>query len=689
MYGHDLFVLLIIVALAGAAAAALLNNRGQLCRYVSFGTAVITSLLGLLVSLSVLLGGETISLTLPTTMASLGHFSFTIDKLSAFFILAISILSACVAIYSIGYTQEYEGRYSPGKMGFLFNIFLLSLILVVSASNAVLFLILWETMSLSSYFLVVYESRSRESVSAGLLYVVMTHLGTALIMAAFIIMWLYTPGQHSFDFSAFQQLGSTAGIVPGIARAAAFLLVFVGFGTKAGLVPLHVWLPQAHPAAPSNISALMSGIMVKTAVYMLIRCSFDFLGVWDAWWGLLVLLIASISALVGVLYAIMMKDIKRALAYSTVENIGLIFIALGAAMVFQSYYLADPVHNAYLADLAALALIAVLFHTLAHSLFKGLLFMGAGAVMYATHTKNMEELGGLAKRMKWTGILFFIGALSISAIPPFNGFVSEWLMFQSLLLTPSINDPMLNLLIPIAVGVLALTGALAAAGFVRMFGITFLARPRSEHAAEAQEVPRTMLIGMGIAAVLCVLMGVLSIFIVPQIDGVTSSVLGVSIASKLVNGLVLSPPVGGFSSMSPLVIAALLLFMIPAAFYISKRLGGRTEVQKGDTWDCGTPLGPRNEYTATGFSEPLNRVFRSIYRSRNRVNVTHSTSPLIKSHISFYRTIEPVIERWLYTPVTKASLYMAGKLSIIQKGSIQAYLAYIFLILLILLVVLR
>ena len=258
---------------------------------------------------------------------------------------------------------------------------------------------------------------------------------------------------------------------PELARGAAFILLLVGFGTKAGLVPLHVWLPQAHPAAPSNISALMSGIMVKTAVYMLIRCYFDFLGVWDTWWGLLVLLVACISALLGVLYALMEKDIKRALAYSTVENIGLIFIALGAAMVFQSYYLADRAANAYLADLAALALIAALFHTLAHSLFKGLLFMGAGAIMYATHTRNMEELGGLVKRMKWTGVLFFVGALSISAIPPFNGFVSEWLMFQSLLLTPNINDPMVNLLIPVAVAVLALTGALAAACFVRLFGI--------------------------------------------------------------------------------------------------------------------------------------------------------------------------------------------------------------------------
>ena len=311
-------------------------------------------------------------------MVALGHFTFAVDRLSAFFVLAISSLALCVSIYSIGYTREYAGRYSPATMGLLFNIFLLSLYLVVTASNAVLFLIMWETMSLSSYLLVVYENRNRESVSSGLLYVVMTHLGTALITVAFIVMWLYTPGEHSFDFSAFRELG--AGAVPQASRALVFVLLLVGFGTKAGLVPLHVWLPQAHPAAPSNVSAMMSGVMVKTAVYMLIRCYFDFLGVTDSWWGLVVLLVASISALVGVLYALMEEDIKRALAYSTVENIGLIFIGLGAAMVFQSYHLADPVANVHLADLAALALIAVLFHTLAHSLFKGLLFM-VGAVV--------------------------------------------------------------------------------------------------------------------------------------------------------------------------------------------------------------------------------------------------------------------------------------------------------------------
>ena len=665
-----------------------LGRQGDLCRSVAFGTAAASAILEVVVSLGVLLGGGSIVITLPTGIDAFGHLTFVVDELSAFFMLVVSVLAICVSIFSLGYTKEYDGRYSPGTMGFLFNIFHLSLVLVVTAGNAVLFLIMWETMSVSSYLLVMYENRKLESVSSGLLYVVMTHLGTALLTIAFIVMWLYTPGSHSFDFSAFRDLGEL-GAMPDLARNIAFILLLIGFGTKAGLVPLHVWLPQAHPAAPSNVSAMMSGVMVKTAVYMLIRCYFDFLGTWETWWGLLVLLVACISALVGVLYALMEEDLKRALAYSTVENVGLIFIALGAAMVFKSYHLADPVANIYLADLAALALIAALFHTMSHSLFKGLLFMGAGSVLYSAHTKNLEEMGGLAKRMKWTGMLFFIGALSISAIPPFNGFVGEWLMFQSLLLTQNIEDPMVNLLLPVAVAVLALTGALAAACFVRIFGSTFLARPRSRHAAEADEVPRSMLVGMGAAAALCVLTGVLSFLIVPQLDKVSSSVLGVSIADKLVNGLVLSPPGGEFSSMSPLAIGALLLFAIPASLLISRRLGGRRKVVTGDTWDCGTPLTSRSEYSASGFSEPINRIFKSIYRPHTEVRTEYTTSSLIKRRISFSRSIEPVFERYLYTPAVRLVVLLAKRVGFIQKGSIQAYLAYIFVILLVLLVVFR
>ncbi len=617
-------------------------------------------------------------------IGTLGQFSLSIDMLSAFFVLIIGLLVLCISIYAIGYMKELEGRYSMGSMGLLFNIFVLSMLLVVIAGNAVEFIMVWEVMSISSYALVVYENKRKDSVRAGLLYITMMHLGTAFLTLGFVILWSYT---GSFDFSSFSSIQSLSPI-PDMVRSVAFLLFFIGFGAKAGLVPMHVWLPEAHPAAPSHISALMSGAMVSTAVYMMIRCSFDFLGPIDAWWGLLVLSFGCISAVVGVLYAIMQTDIKRALAFSTVDNMGIVFIGLGVAMVFWANYIIDPVNNSILAELAALALIATLFHVLAHALFKGLLFMGAGAITYSTHTRNMEELGGLVKTMKWTSILFFIGVLCISAIPPLCGFVGEWLMFQSLFLTQNLNDPMINLLIPVAVGILALTGALTAACFVRIFGITFLARPRTDHAKNAKEVPRTMLIGMSLMAALCIILGLASVLVIQVIDQVTSSILGISIASKIVNGLIINTPTGSFSSMSPLVIAALLLLIIPLTFVVVRKIGGKQKTRAADTWDCGTALGPRNEYTASGYSQPLNRVFRVLYRPRTEIDV-ESDAPLIKRKISYSTSIGPIFEKYLYDPIRIGIVWTAKKFSYIQRGSIQAYLAYIFVLLLILLLVFR
>jgi len=680
MLGPQLILALITTFLAGALLATLLDRRPRACAAVSFAAAGVGSSLCAALALLVLLGSGPVALSFPAPLPQLGTFSLQVDRLSAFFLLTAGVVGACVSAYSVSYLSEYRGRYSPGRMGALYNVFLLSLVLVLTAGNAVLFLIVWEAMSVSSYLLVVYESRRQDSASAGLLYVVMTHLGTALISVAFVLMWTQT---GSFDFSAFATIKDLA-TVPELMRTVPFLLLLVGFGTKAGLVPLHVWLPQAHPAAPSNVSALMSAVMVKTAVYMLVRCCFDFLGVREVWWGLLVLLIACASALLGVLYAVVERDLKRVLAYSTVENMGIIFIGIGAAMVFQAYS-GDPSAAPYLADLAALALVAALFHVLSHALFKSLLFMGAGAVLFAAHTRNVEEMGGLAKRMRYTGALFFVGALAISAIPPLNGFVGEWLMFQSLLLSQTINDPMVNILIPAAVAVLALTGALAAACFVRLFGAAFLARPRTAHAAEAEEVPRPMLAGMAGAAGLCVLTGVLSVLIIPVVDGVSASVLGVSIADKLVNGLVLSPPAGSFSSMSPLAIAALAAVLVPALYLLL----GRRPAARVDTWDCGTPLTARNEYTATGHSQPIARLFRSLFRARDEVSEVPSASPLVPARTAFRSEVQPVFERYLYDPVSRAAVLVAGRASVIQKGSIQAYLAYIFVLLLALLVVFR
>jgi len=667
----SLFVAFIILSFLGALAGAALNGRPGASRIVSFGCAGLAGLLGIGCAIGALLGG-TFELSLFT--GRFGTFSFSVDGLSAFFVLMISLLSLVVAIYSAGYVKEYEGKYSLGLMGFLYNMFVLSMVLVVTAHNAVLFLILWEAMSLLSYALVVYENRNKDAVKSGFIYVLMTHMGTAFIAVSFLLIAHFT---GSFDFGSFVGAGAS---MPSVLKSAVFLMLLIGFGTKAGLIPMHIWLPYAHPAAPSNVSALMSGVMVKTAIYMLIRCSFEYLGVTDTWWGLLVLLVASISAVLGVMYALMETDIKRLLAYSTVENVGIILMAVGAAMVFKSYGLLD---------LAALALIAALFHALNHALFKGLLFMGAGSVLYATHTKNMERLGGLIKKMPYTAAFFFIGALSVAAIPPLNGFVSEWLIFQSLLLSSNFPEMAVKILIPLTVGMLALTGALAAACFVRAFGITFLAMPRSENAESAKEVPPTMLVGMGLAAILCVLGGVLATFIVPFIDRATAPVIGVSIASKLVYGLVLSPVVHSFSSVSPLALAGLLIVILPVVYIASNLYGGRRKTVVGDTWDCGTPLNSRMEYTGTAFSKPLSMIFSSIYRPRKQQKETLTSSPYIKRDITYNDEIEPVYEKYLYSPVARITMEVARRASAIQTGSIQAYLAYIFITLVLLLIIFR
>lgn len=668
----QLFVVLIALPLLGAVLAAVLNGRPKASVHVAFTVSSISSLLGLVITLLVFSQGQ-MRWELPFA-SPFGSLSFTIDALAAFFLGTISVVTFAVSLYSFGYADHYEGKYPVGMLGAMFNIFYVSMVMVVSSSNAILFLIMWETMSLSSFFLVIFEHRHEGTVGSGLFYLIMTHIGTAAIGLGFLLTYAQS---GSFDFSS---LPTAAQGMSDLLRSAVFLLWAVGFGTKAGIIPLHVWLPRAHPAAPSNVSALMSAVMVKTAIYMLIRCYFDFLGVQDAWWGIAILAIGCVSALLGVMYALIESDIKRMLAFSTVENIGIIMIALGVAMVFESYGLNE---------LAALAMIACLMHVLSHALFKSLLFMGAGSVLHATHTKDMEKLGGLAKRMPYTSAMFFVGALSAAAIPPLCGFISEWLIFQAMLQSFNIPETMVKILIPVALGTLAVTGALAAAAFLKAFGITFLARPRSKDAEDAQEVPKSMLWGMGLMAALCVLVGVLSFAILPVLDQVSSPLVGASIADSLVDGIEIVPTVGEFSQVSPPLIAIILLAVMAMVMVLSQVYGGRRKVVKADTWDCGTPLTARTEYSGRGFSNPINRMFSWVYRPIRTFHETKHPSPYIRTEMRYTSTTEPVFDKYLYGPTEAAVRWAAKKVSVIQTGSIQTYLGYIFVVLILLLVVLR
>ena len=413
-------------------------------------------------------------------------FHLRLDPLAGFFLCVVGLLALFVSIYSIGYVRGFAANRSIVRFIVFYSLFIAGMLLVILADDAFFFLIAWELMAAASYFLVMYDDEKGENRRAAYLYLLIAHVGAIAILLSFGVMAGRADGFASFQGYTFDAMRATT--YPAGWATAAFLLALFGFAAKAGVIPVHVWLPEAHPVAPSNVSALMSGVMLKTSIYGIVRITFDFLKVFPWWWGGIVLVLGLVSAVLGVLYALMQHDLKRLLAYHSVENIGIILIGLGLSMIFTSFHL--PV-------LAALALIAALYHTLNHAMFKGLLFMGAGAVLHATHERNMEEMGGLIHRMPWTSVLFLIGCISIAALPPFNGFVSEWLTFQAFLQSPALHRPILGLLMPLGAALLALTGALAAACFVKAFGVTFLGHWRGHHSIErVHEVDWSMRTGM-------------------------------------------------------------------------------------------------------------------------------------------------------------------------------------------------
>jgi len=410
-----LFNIALACYLSGAIAGLASIRRPSVARFVVFSFALLGALLETAASWMAIAQGTTTQWSLPSGI-DLFTWSVRLDPMSAYFSLALGILATAVSIFSFGYLRNWKNKI--GVLGFFYNVLLLSLALVFTASNVFFFLVAWEVMALSAYCLVSFEHAKEEARKAGILFLIMSHAGTGLILIAFLIL---STAAGRLDFTSFHLLASklSAG-----QQATVFVLFFFGFGVKAGIIPIHVWLPAAHSVAPSNISALMSGIVIQAGIYGMARVFFDFFDVPSVWAGILVLSVGVISALLGVLYALMENDLKRLLAYSSIENIGIILIGFGVALMFRSY--GYP-------NLAAVALIASLYHTLNHAIFKCLLFLGAGSVLQATHTRNMEKLGGLIRRMPVTALFFLIGAVAISGLPPLNGFISEWLTYQSLL----------------------------------------------------------------------------------------------------------------------------------------------------------------------------------------------------------------------------------------------------------------
>ena len=642
IFGQPLLSISIALFLSGALLSLVLSRRAKLCTFLGFGLALAGSLVAFAAGISVLIGQGSASIVL-ASLGSFGSLSLGIDPLSAFFVSLIAFVGAAVSIYSFSYVGEYKQKgYDLGRFGFLFNIFLLSMLLVVCAQNALIFLVLWELMAISSFFLVTYEHKEEAAPSSGFIYLLIAHVGAVALALMFLAL---ASSSGSLDFSSFH----AASYTPLLASAIVALAIF-GFGSKCGIIPLHVWLPLAHPQAPSSISALMSGVMLKTAIYGLVRVLFGFLGVGaggaELWWGLAILLLGMVSAVFGVLYSLLEHDIKRLLAYHSIENIGIIFMGLGAAVLFSW---------AHMPSFAALALFAALYHTLNHALFKSLLFLGAGSIIHATHERDIDELGGLAKLMPFTAILFLLGAASIAAIPPLNGFVSEWLTFTALL--GGVNSsPVLSAAVALAVLALALTSALAVGAFVKAFGIPFLGMPRSKHARHVKEAPLSMLLGMALLGLGCVAAGAFPSVLAGASSGILSSLgFGSAPAASIV-----AVSDGLPSGIIMLLLLAGVLLLAGIIGLISR---GRRQ-QVGETWGCGFPAAtPRMQYSAAGFAMPITRALNAWL------------DPLDKKKSSSYGPA--IFDDLIYTPISRLFHSVASHSAIFNTGRLGDYLMYL------------
>ncbi|WP_119274381.1 hydrogenase 4 subunit B [Taklimakanibacter deserti] len=582
---------------------------------------------------------------------------FRIDFLSAFFLVVINLGAALTSLYALGYGRHEQ---APQRVLPFYAAFLAGMNLVLLSADAFSFLFAWEFMSLTSWALVMAHHRDSENRHAGYVYLVMASFGTLALLLAFGLL-AGPAGGYAF---ADMRIAVHASWLPGLV----LILVLLGAGSKSGLVPLHVWLPLAHPAAPSHVSALMSGVMTKVAIYGFVRIVFDLLGTPAWWWAIVVLIPAALSAVLGVLNAIVQRDLKRLLAYSTVENIGIIFIGLGLALAFEANGMAG---------LAALSFTAALFHALNHSLFKSLLFFGAGAVLNATGERSIEKLGGLIRRMPQTAFLFLGGCLAISALPPLNGFASEWLILQAILGSPNLPQWGLKLTIPAVGAMLALAAALSAACYVRAFGISFLGRPRSDAAAQAHETDRLSLTAMFVALGLCLLAGVLPGYVIDWLAPVARQIVGQSMpVQAAIPWLSIVPVEQSRSSYNGLLIFAFITFATLFTVQAIHRLASRA-TRRGPAWDCGFPLAsPFTQYSGDSFAQPLRRVFGDVaFRAREKVTMPRPGDPRpARLEVS----LRDILWETIYAPIAQGIGYAGEKFNALQFLTIRRYLSLVF-----------
>ena len=593
-----------------------------------------------------------------------------LDPLSGFFLVLLGTLVIAVSLYGPSYTREFTrgpAAQPLPPLGVFTALFILGMQLMLLADDALVFMIFWEMMSLAGYFLVVYQHQHAANRHAAFLYLLLAHVGALVILLSFGVLAAFGGGL-TFDQMRAAKLTQLWATI-------SFACAFLGFGVKAGMVPLHVWLPDAHPVAPSHISALMSGAMIKMGIYGIVRVSYDLIGDVQWEWGVVVLMIGTASSLLGVLYALMQHDLKRLLAYHSIENIGIILMGLGLSMIFLG-----SGHKM----LGTLGLVAALYHTLNHALFKGLLFLGAGAVLYRTHARDLDHMGGLIHRMPVTAFLFLVGCVAISALPPFNGFVSEWLTFQTALQAPALKNGLLRTMLPIAAALLALTGALAAACFVKAFGIAFLGKARTRRVARAREVPAGMLGGMGLLATLCLLLGVFPTTMIEAMAPITQLLLHQALPSAAVQGWLwltpISPQVASYSA--PFVVAAIVV-VFGLGYLFLKR--GAAPARRAYAWDCGFgQLNQRMQYTSTAFSQPIRRVFGGVWKVEEHIDTLADAGPIPRvTSLHYSLHTHDWSWLWCYVPIGRMVLAAANRIGFIQTGNIHTYLKFSFVTLLV------
>ena len=614
------------------------------------------------VALAAVFGGPEVAV-LPIGLPTL-PFHLRLDSLSAFFLMVIGAIAAGVSAFAAGYFRRGEGT-PPGLLCLEYHLFLASMVGVVLADDAYMFMVMWETMALSSFFLVTANHRIPEIRRAGYLYLLVAHVGAIGILMCFGVLQANT-GDYSFANMRVQSLSPFWSSI-------GFALAVFGFGAKAGILPLHIWLPEAHPAAPSPVSALMSAVMLKTAVYGLLRVTFDLIATPLWWWGAVLLALGLATALFGVVFAAVQVDMKRLLAYSSIENIGLIFAAIGLTLIFAAYRM-DA--------LAALALTAALYHVASHALFKSLLFLGTGSVLHATGERNLGRLGGLIRSMPWVAWVTLVGVLASAGLPPLGGFVSEWLLLQSFLFTPGLPNPVLNMLIPVVAALIAMVAALAGYTMVKFFGVIFLGQPREDKLAQAHDAGPWERAGMLWLVAGCVALGLLPVQFIQLIDPVTRQLVSAGLGQAVAGGgWLLAPVAVERASYGPVIFLLGVAASFALAWLLVRRLyHGR--LRRAPAWACGFPWGnARMQDTAEGFGQPIRQMFEPFFRMQRELPTPFDEQPRYRV------SIDDHFWHWLYLPVAALVAQVSRLVGLLQQGRIAVYLMFSFVTLIVMLVV--